>query len=494
MKAPRQTAILLAAALVAVPPAATAQEVGEVVFVQGIANAQKPGQEARFLGKGDLIGQGEVLSTGGRGFAVIGLRDGTRMTLRPNTSFAVDDLSLEAGRESLVMRLVKGGLRAITGVIGKRNPNGVRLDSVTATIGIRGTEFDARLCGEECAKEDRYPRSRAPVATTGEPLVARVAQLGGTATAVGRDGQSRTLLEGGPVYNGESVRTAPGAYAVLAFRDQSKVTLTADTDFKLEDVRFSGAQAEQGNFVVRLFRGGLRAVTGLVGRRNPGAVSINTVVATIGIRGTGVDVRVAGHCASGGGGAAPAPAAKGRRGKGGAAGQGGAAGGGGQACASDAAFAYVWDGAVSLSGGGKEVLVEKERAAVFNPRTAGPAALAAVPAFFLEDASPRPDRVPVDFSRLFGAVRMDDHPAGLYVGVRSGAVRLTAGGESIDLGAFEAAHLGAGGVPARIEPLPGFLFNDPYPTPDELNPRTLRLIELLSPGGQPGEGICEIRP
>ncbi len=488
MKAGHTATILLSAVLAV---SAHAQDVGEVVFVQGIANAQKPGEEARFLGKGDPIRQGELVSTGGRGFAVIGLKDGTRMTLRPNTGFAVDDLSLDSGRENLAMRLIKGGLRAITGVIGKRNPNGVRLDSVTATIGIRGTEFDARLCGAECAREDQYPRSRAPVAASGEPLVARVVQLGGSATAVGRDGQGRTLLEGAPLYNGESVRTAPGAHAVLAFRDQSKLTLTPDTDFKLEDVRFSGAQAEQGSFVVRLLRGGLRAVTGLVGRRNPSAVSIHTVVATIGIRGTGVDVRIAGHCTGGGGGAAAAPPGKGKRGKGGA----GAKAGGGQACASDAAFAYVWDGAVNLAGGGKEVLVEKERAAVFNPRAAAPESLAAVPAFFVDERSPRPDRVPVDFSRLFGAVRMDDHPAGLYVGVRSGAVRMTVGTESVDLGPFEAGYLGEGGnVPVRMEPLPGFLFNDPYPTPDELNPRTLRLIELLSPGGQPGEGICEIRP
>ena len=258
--------------------------------MQGVTSAQRPGQEARFLAKGDPVAEGEVISTSGRGYAVIGLRDGTRMTLRPGTSFAVEQLSQKPGEESLAMNLLRGGLRAVTGLISKAGPNRVRLVTPTATVGIRGTEFDARLCGPECRLEAQGTPAAVPP-TQPDPVVARVVVLEGAASAVAVNGATRSLAQGAALFNGETVRTAVSSYAVLAFRDRSKVTLTATSEMKIEDVRFAAGQPDQGSFVLRLVTGGLRAVTGLVGRRDPSAVRVITPTATVGIRGTGLDVR-----------------------------------------------------------------------------------------------------------------------------------------------------------------------------------------------------------
>ena len=81
----------------------------------------------------------------------------------------------EAAPESLLLGLLKGGLRVATGLIGKRNPAAVSFSTPTATIGIRGTEFDARLCEDDCAAEER-PGPRAEVA--------RVVELGGHAAGL----------------------------------------------------------------------------------------------------------------------------------------------------------------------------------------------------------------------------------------------------------------------------------------------------------------------
>src|SRR6185503_13505652 len=63
--------------------------VGEVVVIQGDATAQRAGETARFLQKGALLHEGEVLNTGGQGFAVIAFQDETQFTLRRNTTFTI---------------------------------------------------------------------------------------------------------------------------------------------------------------------------------------------------------------------------------------------------------------------------------------------------------------------------------------------------------------------------------------------------------------------
>ena len=74
-----------------------------MVHVQGIASAQKPGEPARFIQKGDPLNQGDVISTAARGYAVIELKDGSKMTLRPDTSFAVSEYREGTANDGMVM-------------------------------------------------------------------------------------------------------------------------------------------------------------------------------------------------------------------------------------------------------------------------------------------------------------------------------------------------------------------------------------------------------
>ncbi|MDP3858880.1 MAG: hypothetical protein Q8Q73_14075 [Stagnimonas sp.] len=48
-------------------------------------------------------------------------------------------------------RLVKGGFRSVSGLIGKVNQDDYRVSTPVATIGIRGTRYSARLCQGDCA-------------------------------------------------------------------------------------------------------------------------------------------------------------------------------------------------------------------------------------------------------------------------------------------------------------------------------------------------------
>jgi hypothetical protein len=431
------------------------QPAGEVIYAHGITSVQRAGQEARFVAKGDPLQEGDVISTGGRGFAVIGLRDGSKMTLRPDTSFAIDKFSDSVGQESVLLRLVKGGVRALTGLVAKRNPRSVQVTTATSTIGIRGTSFDTRICGTDCQTEARTKAG----AAVSDLLVARIAAHAGTGTIVGPDGQARPIKIGGDLFNGDTVRTDKGAYAVLAFRDRSKVTVIAESEFKLEDVRFKGPQADSGNFIVRVVRGGARVLTGVLAKREPKTVRVNMLTAVIGVRGTGFDNRIALDCVAG-------------------------------AC-SDAVFAYTWEGAIAIQVGDRSLLIETDRAGVYNPAQDRLVLLDKVPQFFFDETAPRPDKVDVDFDKLFGLIGVG-YPPGVYVSMRDGRVEFCGKAGCVELGPDEAGYLGEGAVtPVRIAQ-PPFLLDDPFPTPEKFDEQTIRLLEVLNPGGGPGAPICEM--
>lgn len=463
MSAIRSAAALVALLAGAVPggTALAQSRVGEVTFVQGLVSAQRPGAAPRLLDRGEPLFEGEVVTTGARAYAQLQLADGTRMTLRPDTGFAVSQLSQQSGQESLTMQLLRGGLRAITGLISRSGPDRMRIQTTTATIGVRGTEFDARLCTTDCAQEQRSARP-APAAQPQADVVGRVATLDGSVTATTATGATRMLAPGAALFGGDTVRTAAGAVAVIAFRDRSVVTLTGGSEFRLQEVRFRPAAPGEDSLVLRLVTGGLRVLSGALATRRPAAVRVETTTATIGVRGTGLDVRLGEDCV-------------------------------GAVCKADSTFVYVWARLAFIAADGREVDVPADRAAVFGGARAAPVVLEAVPAFFLKETAPRPDTVEIDFDRLFAVRRLEDVPPGLYVGVRVGNVTLGAvGGESIDLGPFEAGLLREGSQqPERIEPLPAFLFSDPFPIPDGRNPN-VRLIELLGLGGQ-GSLECEVR-
>ena len=146
-------------ALALAGPAATQPVlIGDVEYVRGAGATQRGGEAPRVLGAGSAVEQGEVLTIGANSYAVVKLNDGTRMTLRPNTTMRIDEFVLDQpGRsDSLVMNLLRGGLRVVTGAISKRG-TAARLSTPTATVGIRGTDFDARLCADDCRAENRRP-------------------------------------------------------------------------------------------------------------------------------------------------------------------------------------------------------------------------------------------------------------------------------------------------------------------------------------------------
>ena len=270
--------------LIALPQTLRA-DAGTVQVSRGAVSAQSA-QGLRLLGARAPVQGGDTISTGRKSFAVVKMNDDTRLVLRPDTEFQIEGWDAEPQRESALIRLVKGGLRAVTGSISKRNPNAWRIRTSVATIGIRGTEFDVRECDADCVIEaNKYPA----VGSRSSLVVARVGALIGKASALGggEGAKRRTLTRGGPIYEGDTLTTGKRSYVVVVFADKSRVTLTSRSEFKVETFAYNGGDDDSSFF--RLLRGGMRAITGAIGKRNRGATKYAMAAATIGIRGTGFD-------------------------------------------------------------------------------------------------------------------------------------------------------------------------------------------------------------
>lgn len=56
-------------------------------------------------------------------------------------------------RQTAVFKLLKGGFRTVTGLIGKADRGEYRVSTRTATIGIRGTDYEVILCDAACASD-----------------------------------------------------------------------------------------------------------------------------------------------------------------------------------------------------------------------------------------------------------------------------------------------------------------------------------------------------
>ena len=127
---------------------ALAAPAGEVTHLSGALVAQKPDGQSRILGVKSSVNEGDVLATADNSYARVKFADGTEAVLRPSTQVKIDQFNFEEQRpqgDGMVISLLKGGMRAVTGLLGKRNPANMRVATPSATIGIRGTTFHAEI-------------------------------------------------------------------------------------------------------------------------------------------------------------------------------------------------------------------------------------------------------------------------------------------------------------------------------------------------------------
>jgi len=83
------------------------------------------------------------VSTGADSSASMVLRDGTTLVLGANSRVNLKDFSFNSTTQegNLLVSVLRGSMRMLTGLIGKTRPESVNITTPTSTIGILGTDF-----------------------------------------------------------------------------------------------------------------------------------------------------------------------------------------------------------------------------------------------------------------------------------------------------------------------------------------------------------------
>ena len=133
-----------------------AADAGKTIFVLGKVEVETLLGEKMRLRKGSSVNQGDTIISSIRGQAQIKMSDGTLLAIRPNSKFKIDDYEYneDKNNDKSIYSLMKGGFRSITGKIGKENKSAYGVKTVVGTIGIRGTDYTARLCQSDCNDAD----------------------------------------------------------------------------------------------------------------------------------------------------------------------------------------------------------------------------------------------------------------------------------------------------------------------------------------------------
>jgi hypothetical protein len=129
--------------------------IAEVTHLAGTLTVRHADGKEKLLAVKSEINEGDTLSTQDETYARIKFIDGGEIVLRPNSQFKVENYRYEEAKpesDNIFVSLLKGGLRAATGLVGKRNKEKIAYKTPTATIGIRGTHFGALYCQGDCGK------------------------------------------------------------------------------------------------------------------------------------------------------------------------------------------------------------------------------------------------------------------------------------------------------------------------------------------------------
>ncbi|WP_286237246.1 FecR family protein [Neptuniibacter halophilus] len=131
---------------------AAPESIGKVIlsFGQNMAVAAD-GSERELKRQSELYAE-DLLKTGAKGRLQVRFSDGSRLSLKPGTEFKIEQYQFasenpEEGKA--LYKLLKGGMRTLSGQIGKSDPEAYQLDAVVATIGIRGTDFSITRRGDK---------------------------------------------------------------------------------------------------------------------------------------------------------------------------------------------------------------------------------------------------------------------------------------------------------------------------------------------------------
>jgi hypothetical protein len=145
---PRIQSLLVIIGLLAASTALHAEVVGRVILAVGETTALRANQLIR-LQRDSAVEDRDTLTTGASSNLQVRFIDKSTVSLRDQSSLKIEEYRYAGGEDATskaFFELLKGGLRTVTGLIGRVNHENYGVKTATATIGIRGTHYALLLC------------------------------------------------------------------------------------------------------------------------------------------------------------------------------------------------------------------------------------------------------------------------------------------------------------------------------------------------------------
>lgn len=125
------------------------EALGKTLLAQGSIQAERSGAKEA-LKRLSPVYRTDVIRSGKDSSAQFRMIDDAYLDLYENSELRLHEYQFKEGnqRGSVIMELISGGLRTISGAIGKQDKSEYQLKTPTATIGIRGTFYEVSLTKE----------------------------------------------------------------------------------------------------------------------------------------------------------------------------------------------------------------------------------------------------------------------------------------------------------------------------------------------------------
>lgn len=123
---------------------------GMVKRVSGSVSLER-GDSRLPVSAGTLLRAGDRIITGATGGVGIVLADDTLVTAGPGSRVELAEVKFDSTTHdgNIVIRLLRGALHFVTGLVGRQKPENVKIETPTAVMGVRGTEFIVQTAGDE---------------------------------------------------------------------------------------------------------------------------------------------------------------------------------------------------------------------------------------------------------------------------------------------------------------------------------------------------------
>ena len=232
---------------------AHAQRVGTFKMVEGLVWIERQGSYVHPK-NGDGWLPGDRLYTGTNGSAVLNLRDGTLLNLAHGVQLDFDRLTVNEGvqQEGFVLRLMQGTMRLVSGVLPQINPKLFQLETPSAIMGVRGTDFITSTSPSWWP----WQRTRVTLLPDDQDTTSAVViQVGSRTETIDQPYQTATASSDGLTQTGQTSAAALRWFGADLWSTQVAPTQSLSLYFEAGGVALTPASTAEFNAFVARFQG-----------------------------------------------------------------------------------------------------------------------------------------------------------------------------------------------------------------------------------------------